>query len=289
MTPRQEIPVHFGASPWAWGFNTRFENPLQALMEAAPFDDDPAQSAEELNVLRDAVASAMDRCTPEHRFVLEAHLSEGVSFRPLALRLGVEKSQAHRIYKKALDECRTHLLRVPAVRERLGLMTYWNQHAEHILNDEFEDQRGDVVISPAGWLDHINTCLTRAKHVINYTLDGDIPTYAAKHTIERHLVGAAHGAVSRLEDLDMWSVDRLRDLLVYKQSKYGHDNILDFGMIGVGIRTCDKRARIMNLGGQDQGDMGNESIVDTLDDIVGYAVIARMLIDNVFTSELEPV
>jgi hypothetical protein len=37
------------------------------------------------------------------------------------------------------------------------------------------------------------------------------------------------------------------DLLCRKQHDYGHNNITNFGVIGVAIRMCDKIARIDNL------------------------------------------
>jgi len=48
-----------------------------------------------------------------------------------------------------------------------------------------------------------------------------------------------------------FSESDMLDLLVRKQHDYGHDNINNFGIIGVAIRMCDKIARIKNLSNRD--------------------------------------
>jgi len=65
------------------------------------------------------------------------------------------------------------------------------------------------------------------------------------------------------------------DLLIRKQHDYGHDNINNFGTIGIAIRVCDKIARIRNL--RERGSTGTaEPLQDAFLDLVGYATIAQM-------------
>jgi hypothetical protein len=287
-TPRQEIPVDFEATPWTWGVNRSQPTPWAALMETAP-GDTPLASDVERAPLIDAIASCVDRCTPEHRFVLEAHLSEGLGFRPLGLRLGVSKTQAHRIYQAALAECRRYLIEHPKIRERLNLVTYWNQYARQLcteLDDQLQWSR------TPGPLVMIETNLAEVRDLVNNHVNNDVWPVAAdyeKWAIADRLWQAAIAAATQLARANQWSVDSMTDLLVWKQSKYGHNNILDFGLIGVAIRACDKRARLANMLASDTGDDRDEAIEDTLADIVGYAVIAQMLKDDTFTSELEPI
>lgn len=75
------------------------------------------------------------------------------------------------------------------------------------------------------------------------------------------------------------------DLLCRKQHDYGHNNITNFGVIGVAIRMCDKIARIDNLGRR--ATPHNESLIDSYLDIVGYAMIAVMLSENSFKLPLK--
>lgn len=92
-------------------------------------------------------------------------------------------------------------------------------------------------------------------------------------------------AVRGLDAINQWDPDEMLELLVSKQHDYGHGNILAFGIVGVGIRACDKVARYFNL--KDQPDAAhNEPFIDCLKDMVGYAIIGQMLRDETFTLEL---
>lgn len=79
----------------------------------------------------------------------------------------------------------------------------------------------------------------------------------------------------------------LYHLLCRKQHDYGHKNINNFGLIGVAVRICDKIARAENLILRQTNAVRNETIIDTYEDIVGYAVIALMLDAGTFGLHLE--
>ena len=70
-------------------------------------------------------------------------------------------------------------------------------------------------------------------------------------------------------------------LLITKQADYGKQNILDFGELGILIRSNDKFARLKNLYNNKEHPQ-NESIRETWEDIAGYAILALMLIDGEF-------
>jgi len=93
-------------------------------------------------------------------------------------------------------------------------------------------------------------------------------------------------AARGLAALGVWDTETMQDTLCSKQHDYGHDNINAFGIIGVAVRISDKIARYGNLGGKKNA-VENETLVDTLMDMVGYAVLARMLEDGSFQLELE--
>lgn len=80
----------------------------------------------------------------------------------------------------------------------------------------------------------------------------------------------------------------IHKLLVMKQKDYGKQNIKIFGLEGILIRVCDKIERLKNLtakaGANSIFDISspnhsvkNESMIDTVYDIAGYAIIAVML------------
>lgn len=73
----------------------------------------------------------------------------------------------------------------------------------------------------------------------------------------------------------------LADLLISKNHDYGKQNILDFGELGILVRSNDKFARLKNLYNNKKQPQ-NESIRETWADIAGYAILALMLIDREF-------
>lgn len=103
--------------------------------------------------------------------------------------------------------------------------------------------------------------------------------------IEIWVTSVGFEAARWLNENGLWDIPKLHEILVAKQRDYGHSNILSFGIIGVGIRVCDKIARYYNLVARPD-EAVNEPFIDCLVDMVGYGVIARMLEDNTFTLEL---
>lgn len=97
----------------------------------------------------------------------------------------------------------------------------------------------------------------------------------------------ARNAWSELVDLgEEWSADNQVALMARKQADYGHQNILKFGRKGVEVRLWDKIARYENLirrGVEPE----NESLHDTLIDIVGYCIIWQMLSAGTFKLPLK--
>ena len=96
---------------------------------------------------------------------------------------------------------------------------------------------------------------------------------------------AMHSLVPLTLGMDKTEMHRL---LCRKQHDYGHGNISKFGLIGVAVRMCDKIARAENLRSKDTNAVRNETVIDTYEDIVGYAVIALMLDAGTFGLELDP-
>lgn len=106
--------------------------------------------------------------------------------------------------------------------------------------------------------------------------------------IELATMVAKRAGVEALHWLDDNLGDNVPDivsLVCQKQHDYGHGNINNFGIIGIGIRLCDKIARIKNL--SKKNTPKNESLIDSYVDIVGYAMIAIMLEEESFQLQLK--
>lgn len=75
------------------------------------------------------------------------------------------------------------------------------------------------------------------------------------------------------------------NLLVNKQFNYGPKNIIEFGILGIIVRMYDKVARLVNLitkadslkDALNVSTIKDESIIDTLFDIIGYCTMALMI------------
>ena len=95
-------------------------------------------------------------------------------------------------------------------------------------------------------------------------------------------------ACRALKDKGQWDIDQMVNLLCNKQHDYGTGNILAFGIMGIAVRMSDKIERLNNLTRNISSNPipRNESLLDTLMDIVGYAVVTGMVIANHFTLEL---
>lgn len=69
-----------------------------------------------------------------------------------------------------------------------------------------------------------------------------------------------------------------------KQKDYGPSNVSKFGMYGLVIRAHDKVGRLKNLlSKKSRTSVQDETVFDTLVDLVGYCVISILWINNWFT------
>lgn len=75
------------------------------------------------------------------------------------------------------------------------------------------------------------------------------------------------------------------NLLASKQHDYGHENINKFGEEGLRVRLWDKISRYENLCKRGVGP-ANESLADTLRDMIGYVVLWGMVRDGTFARPL---
>lgn len=67
-------------------------------------------------------------------------------------------------------------------------------------------------------------------------------------------------------------LDDTEEMMLSRHKKYGAGNIAEFGELGLLVRLSDKLARLKN----NQEDFTDESVDDTVQDIVGYALIWLM-------------
>ncbi len=81
----------------------------------------------------------------------------------------------------------------------------------------------------------------------------------------------------------------IADLVISKQKDYGPKNIMN-NVVGaelsILVRLNDKLARAANLI-QKGATPENESLTDTADDIIGYGLVLKMVLEGTFLNPLE--
>jgi hypothetical protein len=244
----------------------------QTMMEALmlSISDVVEESVEELQPLREAVAICIEQLSEQDQFIVNAVNSEFISFDELGKRLGVSKPHAWRLKNNAYARLQQLLTMHPLVRKKVRVVETWEQSA-------------------AQWVMHIASFATELKEVDTEKLQrlitsGRICLFEQNELpVSLLWTEIAIQAVENLRLNNEWDSGEMATLLASKQHDYGHGNITAFGMKGVLVRLSDKVERLINLTTKNAR---NESILDTLRDIVGYCVIALMLHDETFNLDL---
>lgn len=85
------------------------------------------------------------------------------------------------------------------------------------------------------------------------------------------------------------AADQIANLVIRKQKDYGPKNIMNSVVspeLSIAVRLNDKLARLANLI-QSGKTPENESLRDTADDIIGYGLVLKMVIEGNFLNPLE--
>ena len=83
-------------------------------------------------------------------------------------------------------------------------------------------------------------------------------------------------------------MQEMTSIMIDRQRKYGHRNILEFGEMGILVRASDKLARLKNFYIDKQGqEVSDESLDDTWTDLANYAIISLMLRKGIFERPLK--
>lgn len=230
------------------------------------------ESAEELQPLREAVAMCIEQLDEQDQFIINSVNSEFLSYEQLGKRLGVSKPHAWRLKNNAYARLQQLLTMHPLIRKKVRVVNNWEQSASqwvmHIASFATEANSADVA--------KLQRLITSGR-ICLFDQD-ELPVSLLWTEI----------AIQAVQDLRLrneWDSGQMCTLLASKQHDYGHGNIQAFGMKGVLVRLSDKVERLINLKSK-KSKAQNESVIDTLRDIVGYCVIALMLNDETFNLDL---
>ena len=96
----------------------RVTTALEALMQCAP-GDEPVAAQDDLYPLREVIEDAIEMLSEREQYIFNAVVVERLSYRALAARLSLSKSQVHRIQLSNVNRLRTILAENVLVRQHL--------------------------------------------------------------------------------------------------------------------------------------------------------------------------
>jgi predicted DNA-binding protein (UPF0251 family) len=259
----------------------RPESEMQALMEAIP-NTEPMSSSDEMLELREAVAAAVQSLPPKYRKAILYTTYEGLSLKEAGKKMGFSDVHVMRIRNAAYSKLQDALTMNITLRRRYEMAKTWEQSA-------------------AQWVGYVGSLSDKGKPKLDFGLlrdriDALIGTvfHNDKEPNSDAFTSIAVPVVHQLRHMGEWDTGQMAMLLAAKQHDYGHKNIDRFGLKGIVVRLNDKYERLANLEFTKQffeeGEVVvpkvNETLVDTLVDIVGYCVIGLMVLDDTFKLEL---
>lgn len=249
-------------------------NPIEELMASInqPLAD-PLSSA-----VREAVADGIAQLGDKDKWLIEAVFVWGHSYSEIADMMGYRsKASVHGVVRKALDNLKMVLECDHRIMKLLGRKG--NAMADETWADSsWTKVRAMDRSANAGSFDPV-VLDTHFKNMGNMVRNNQLENL---HNI---CWAAGCEAARALVAMGEWDMEKLQDTLCSKQHDYGHENINAFGIVGVAVRLSDKIARWRNIKDR-RNKVANETVVDTLLDMVGYAIISSMLEDGSFQNPL---
>lgn len=249
-------------------------NEYQALMETMP-NEEPYEPKPGLMELRDAVTEHVEKLNLREQWIVNAIMNEGRSLQSIADELSITKTHVWRLRNQAYNKLKETMSNDTTIRKTVRIASTWDQSAmqwlSHIAHTEPPSETESFL--------HIPTFRTSIRLLdVLCKNDGLVGDQA-----EKTLIHMAVSAIQELKIRESWDLETVFQTLCSKQHDYGHENINKFGLFGIIVRLSDKIERYANLKNKKAQ---NESVHDTLLDIVGYCVVGLMLIDETFNLQL---
>lgn len=263
------------------GSDHRPTSEMQALMEAIPLQE-PVASSDEMLDLREVVAEAVQTLPSKYRKAILLTTYQGLSLKEAGEVMGFSDVHVMRIRNTAYNKLKDALTMNVTLRRRYQMAKTWEQSATQ-------------------WVGHIASLGDKGKPRLDFGLLRDridaligIVFHNDEEPNPDAFVVVAVPVVHELRHQGEWDTAEMALLLAAKQHDYGHKNIDRFGLKGIVVRLNDKYERLANLEftrqflkeGNSVAPKVDETIVDTLRDIVGYCVIGLMVLDDTFKLEL---
>jgi hypothetical protein len=225
----------------------------------------------------------VEKLPPREQWIVNALMNEGRSLQSIADELSITKTHVWRLRNQAFKKLKETMSNDTTIRKSVRVATTWDQSAmqwlsylTHIQPDEYLVARQKVNSLQGADIPSMRTW------IVALTI-ADKSVFPKPQGMEKLFEKMAVSAINELKSIESWDLETVFQTLCRKQHDYGHENINKFGTYGVIVRLSDKVERYANLKNKHAK---NESVFDTLLDIVGYCVVALMLIDETFNLQL---
>lgn len=211
------------------------------------------------------------------------------------------------------DAARHYVQKIFSFSEQCG-----NKRIVEIINDVYTALDENEFSIPFSYINHTgySEYIEYLKYLINYYLENEMhkidpqreeafvylkEVYDSMEIHQAFFLMASHCAISLFNKLSedpeysgfintMLNPSMIATTVIRKQNDYGPENISKFGMWGLIVRLHDKIARFENLMSKKRkgaNAVSDETVYDTLLDIVGYSTVALLWTRGDFFLPLE--
>jgi predicted DNA-binding protein YlxM (UPF0122 family) len=241
----------------------------EAIMMAMPHEDIEDDHWGKLE-MRELVTDYVEDLDPRELWIINAYMTEGKSLQQIANELSITKTHVWRLRNQALAKLKEAMSQDTKIRSKVNIASSWEESASQwmLSISNAEGQRPSSIAYMEDTIEYM-----RQSVLADQEPRSDAFLLLAKRTS------------ALLRELEEWDTGEMLSMVVGKQRDYGHGNINSFGLVGIVVRLSDKIERYKNLMLKNR-EPSHESLVDTLQDIVGYCLIALMFLDGTFQLKL---
>lgn len=232
--------------------------------------EEPETTSDNLMLLRDKVGEYIEMLDPRLQWIIHGIMNEGKSLQEIAEELAFTKTHIWRLRNQAFEQLRELMSTDTTIRKAVRMADTWEQSASQ-------------------WVTYLS-----AEHNLgtNFTIE-DMEAYVdamidinesgiQTNNLELLYMRLAQQTITLLRKYNSWDSGKMVSTLCGKHHDYGNAGMNRFGVFGCTVRIYDKVTRYKNLY---ERDATFESTHDTLWDIVGYCVMALMVLDGTFELE----
>ena len=231
--------------------------------------EEPVTPSNSLIELRERVGEYIEMLEPRLQWIIHGIMNEGKSLQEIAEELAFTKTHIWRLRNQALEQLKELMSTDTTIRKAVRMADTWEQSATQWVTYLASTGNDPITIEDMeAYLDAI----------IDINESGIQTT-----NLDTLYVRLAERTIALLRKYNHWDSGEMISLMCRKHHDYGNEGMARFGVYGCTMRIYDKAARYKNLY---ERDAAFESTHDTLVDIVGYCVIALMILDGTFELEL---